>query len=135
MKTSGYLDLYWTDELLKWEPSEHGNISYILLPQDEIWKPTIALYNSVVSHKAIGDPDLLLPVTDRGDVIWYPFQVFFLSTKSYHFLETDWRPDFVLAITIEVLHNLITLINDWWTDWGLPVTNNAEVYWYPFQVH
>ena len=77
MKTSGYLEIIWMDELLNWEPSEHGNNNYILLPQDEIWKPTIALYNSVVSHKAIGDPDLFLAVTDRGGVIWHPFQVYF----------------------------------------------------------
>lgn len=82
MKTSGYLEFYWVDELLKWEASDHGNISYILLPQDEIWKPTISLYNSVVSHRAIGKPDLFLAVTDQGGVDWYPFQVSFYQQNS-----------------------------------------------------
>ncbi|CAD5124154.1 DgyrCDS12454 [Dimorphilus gyrociliatus] len=36
----------WLDEILRWNPSEFGNISNIRLPAPKIWTPDIVLYNN-----------------------------------------------------------------------------------------
>lgn len=37
MVTTGYLELSWTDELLKWTPSNYNNTEFIFVPQVNIY--------------------------------------------------------------------------------------------------
>ena len=41
------LSLSWTDEFFTWEPVEFGNLNQVNIPQNYIWKPHIALENSI----------------------------------------------------------------------------------------
>ena len=43
---SGWLDLAWTDQNLKWNPLEYGNITKISVMSTKIWTPDIMLYSS-----------------------------------------------------------------------------------------
>ncbi|CAD6186906.1 unnamed protein product [Caenorhabditis auriculariae] len=41
-----WLELYWQDETLRWEPSEYGNLTRIHVPSNKIWKPDVLVYNN-----------------------------------------------------------------------------------------
>ncbi|CAM1314238.1 nAChRa5 (predicted) [Pycnogonum litorale] len=74
-----WLDLKWTDEFLYWNRSEYDGIGKIALPQDEIWKPDITLYNGRVEqlerHKLI--------ITSEGIVSFLsPIKVFVSRFES-----------------------------------------------------
>ncbi|GMT09591.1 hypothetical protein PFISCL1PPCAC_888, partial [Pristionchus fissidentatus] len=41
-----WLEEYWMDEFLRWDPSEFGGISTLHVPADMIWKPDLLVYNN-----------------------------------------------------------------------------------------
>ena len=45
LTTTGFLELYWQDEFLSWDPSSYGDLEYLFLPQEYIWKPDVSLQN------------------------------------------------------------------------------------------
>ena len=75
LKTSGYLEVQWRDEFLTWNTADYGGMSYTFFPQDDVWKPDVALKNSVVEYKELGVSTLNINVGNTGDIIWLPFQV------------------------------------------------------------
>ena len=40
---TGYLSMQWTDEAIRWDPSEYENIEWLLLPVDDVWLPSLVL--------------------------------------------------------------------------------------------
>ena len=72
---TGIISLSWTDEFLTWDPENFDNLSHILIPQDDIWKPFIALENSVVKMGALGDPAMAVKVDSNGTVEWRTVEV------------------------------------------------------------
>ncbi|KAH9499312.1 Acetylcholine receptor subunit beta-like 1 [Bulinus truncatus] len=46
MKTNVWLQMYWTDYQLKWDPALFGNIGSIRVPQDQVWVPDFVLFNN-----------------------------------------------------------------------------------------
>uniref|UniRef100_A0A0N4ZXG7 Neur_chan_LBD domain-containing protein n=1 Tax=Parastrongyloides trichosuri TaxID=131310 RepID=A0A0N4ZXG7_PARTI len=40
-----WLELYWIDEILTWNPLSYGNITEIHVPSSKIWKPDLVVYN------------------------------------------------------------------------------------------
>lgn len=68
------LKISWTDENLQrlYTPT-YSSITEILVPQDEVWLPTITVYNSVESLKMVGDSSYhvrILPAI--GWIQWIP---------------------------------------------------------------
>ncbi|KAH3730746.1 hypothetical protein DPMN_056739 [Dreissena polymorpha] len=55
LKVSGSLLLNWVDENLMWEPDDFGGITTGVFPQEYVWKPGIALKNTVDDFKTLGD--------------------------------------------------------------------------------
>uniref|UniRef100_A0A914RP44 Neurotransmitter-gated ion-channel ligand-binding domain-containing protein n=1 Tax=Parascaris equorum TaxID=6256 RepID=A0A914RP44_PAREQ len=45
-----WLELYWVDELLKWDPLKFGGLRRIHVPSNKIWKPDILVYNKYVLY-------------------------------------------------------------------------------------
>ncbi|GMS79226.1 hypothetical protein PENTCL1PPCAC_1401, partial [Pristionchus entomophagus] len=41
-----WLEEYWMDEFLRWDPAEFGGISTLHVPADMIWKPDLLVYNN-----------------------------------------------------------------------------------------
>ncbi|XP_033728878.1 neuronal acetylcholine receptor subunit beta-3-like [Pecten maximus] len=76
MTTTASLFIMWTDEYLKWNPSDYNDTMTIYLPQDIIWKPDIALENGFSKLVELGDNFILTTVSFDGSVIWRPFEVF-----------------------------------------------------------
>ena len=63
----------WTDENLKWDPVEYGNIEDIRVPSQNIWIPDIVPYNTVDYSQS--DPMQLttnVVVKSDGAITWIP---------------------------------------------------------------
>ena len=46
IKTNVWLQIYWQDYQLGWDPDEYGGISSIKVPSDMVWVPDFVLYNN-----------------------------------------------------------------------------------------
>lgn len=64
-----YLTAKWENELLRWTITE-SNMLRMLLPQDQLWKPTIVLSNSVESLKELGDKSYRIRIDNDGNHEW-----------------------------------------------------------------
>uniref|UniRef100_A0A0R3SR49 Neur_chan_LBD domain-containing protein n=1 Tax=Hymenolepis diminuta TaxID=6216 RepID=A0A0R3SR49_HYMDI len=75
--TNALVNLDWKDHNFIWNLEEHGNITSLLLPSENIWTPDLVLYNN-----AGGDWDLVSSsstkvfVNHDGTVIWRPPIIF-----------------------------------------------------------
>ncbi|XP_046452694.1 acetylcholine receptor subunit alpha-like isoform X3 [Daphnia pulex] len=71
MTTNLWVEQYWYDYKLMWEPSEYGEVSMLHVPSDHIWRPDISLYNN-----ADGNFEVTLStkatVYSNGLVEWKP---------------------------------------------------------------
>ncbi|XP_061189916.1 neuronal acetylcholine receptor subunit alpha-6-like [Saccostrea echinata] len=74
--TTGYLMLSWTDELLRWTPSDYNNTDTIFIPQNDIWKPDLVLKNGFKKFEELGGNFYYLSINYEGSVLWLPFHVF-----------------------------------------------------------
>ena len=79
LSTTGYLELTWQDELLMWNAADFDGLESYLFPQDDVWKPDIALQNSVEKYKPLGVSTLNVVVHSAGLVFWDPFEVMYCS--------------------------------------------------------
>ncbi|XP_076041681.1 acetylcholine receptor subunit alpha-like [Oratosquilla oratoria] len=46
MTTNLWVEQFWYDYKLKWEPEEYGGVEMLHVPSDHIWRPDIVLYNN-----------------------------------------------------------------------------------------
>ena len=94
----GYIEVHWTNDLLK---SWSNVMDEMLLPQDNFWRPSLVLSNSVESLEELGDSSYKLRINKTGvhswtvgvvsrtgctvDVSYYPF-----DTQSCDIKFTPW---------------------------------------------
>ncbi|KAI6239241.1 Acr-18 [Aphelenchoides fujianensis] len=71
IKTYLWLELYWTDELLKWNPADYGGLDQIHIPTHKIWKPDILIYNNAEMNVEQNELETNAMVNSRGDVILF----------------------------------------------------------------
>uniref|UniRef100_A0A3Q2PLW1 Neurotransmitter-gated ion-channel ligand-binding domain-containing protein n=1 Tax=Fundulus heteroclitus TaxID=8078 RepID=A0A3Q2PLW1_FUNHE len=45
LMTNAWLQLYWTDVYLSWNPENYPGVQNLRFPSDQIWTPDILLYN------------------------------------------------------------------------------------------
>ena len=105
LKVAGSLHMEWLDEALVWDPVDFGGINVGVYPQDHVWKPGVALKNSVESFETVGDPTLHVVVNQNGTVMWDPYQVntvvFILQFRIHKFKTSD-IDDLVLRTFVAV---------------------------------
>ncbi|KAH3834965.1 hypothetical protein DPMN_108298 [Dreissena polymorpha] len=75
MKIGGMLHISWYDQLLTWNTSDYGGLDYLTLPQNDVWRPDVALHNSFKTFTGLGSSKLLLRVYYTGEVYWRPYQI------------------------------------------------------------
>ncbi|VDD83956.1 unnamed protein product, partial [Mesocestoides corti] len=77
IKMNAWVNLDWKDHNFMWDPKDHGNVTSLILPSQDIWTPDLALYNN-----AGGDWDLASSSSTKvivhydGTVIWRPPIIF-----------------------------------------------------------
>ncbi|XP_045190997.2 acetylcholine receptor subunit alpha-like [Mercenaria mercenaria] len=74
--TTAYMKIVWSDSFMTWTPTDYGNITQFTIPQDNIWKPDLALANAYDTITGLGDTFMYLTITNDGNITWEPFQVF-----------------------------------------------------------
>ncbi|KAK9542383.1 hypothetical protein VZT92_000252 [Zoarces viviparus] len=90
LTTNIWLQLFWDDSYLQWDPSAYPGVSNVRFPDHLIWKPDILLYNSAderfdatfhtnILVNSSGScsyiPPGIFKSTCRIDVRWFPFDV------------------------------------------------------------
>lgn len=75
MKSNVWLRLRWCDRQLTWQPKEYGDIAWLRIQPDRVWKPDIVLFNNAdgrfeVSFKAN------VVIQNNGFVMWIPCTIY-----------------------------------------------------------
>eukprot|EP00918_Siedleckia_nematoides_P030065 GHVU01064930.1.p1 GENE.GHVU01064930.1~~GHVU01064930.1.p1 ORF type:complete len:516 (-),score=63.40 GHVU01064930.1:598-2145(-) len=69
-----YVHMYWKDCFLTWNPTDYEGIKSIQLPASKIWRPDIAIYNSVNELKTpvemLLSRESVVDVTHNGRIWW-----------------------------------------------------------------
>ncbi|CAJ0573677.1 unnamed protein product, partial [Mesorhabditis spiculigera] len=66
-----WLELYWRDETLSWDPGLFGNLTRIHVPADKIWKPDILVYNNANMNVAENELDTNAILQSDGRVLLF----------------------------------------------------------------
>ncbi|XP_070187472.1 acetylcholine receptor subunit beta-type lev-1-like [Littorina saxatilis] len=82
MSISGWWDMTWEDERLTWAPSSYANIAETHVFQDEVWTPTIVVYNSVNNLAAIDEDTIPLRILSTGTLQWSPPGILLVSCST-----------------------------------------------------
>ncbi|XP_019954972.1 neuronal acetylcholine receptor subunit alpha-7-like [Paralichthys olivaceus] len=90
LTTNIWLQLFWNDIYLQWNPEEYPGVTHLRFPENLIWKPDILLYNSaderfdatfhtnILVNSSGGCsfiPPGIFKSTCNIDVRWFPFDV------------------------------------------------------------
>ncbi|KAL4232365.1 hypothetical protein ACF0H5_009934 [Mactra antiquata] len=77
LETTAYLEIKWIDQVLsagsKWT---NGDISEVLVPQNEVWLPDLALQNGFESLSGLGTKFHKVKIEQNGQATWRPYHVF-----------------------------------------------------------
>ncbi|XP_052792365.1 neuronal acetylcholine receptor subunit alpha-5-like [Mya arenaria] len=75
LTTTVLFTITWTDANIGWPTSRQSGISQLLIPQDDVWKPDVALMNSFTRIKQLGASFMFVVVTNEGACTWRPYQM------------------------------------------------------------
>ncbi|KAL4227494.1 Neuronal acetylcholine receptor subunit [Mactra antiquata] len=71
MKTNVWLQMYWNDYQLIWEPKEYGNIQALRIRPEKAWTPDIVLFNNADGNYEVSYRSNVI-VYYNGAVNWIP---------------------------------------------------------------
>ncbi|CAH1227460.1 neuronal acetylcholine receptor subunit alpha-7-like [Branchiostoma lanceolatum] len=80
LRTSLWIRMYWTDELMTWNSSDWGDTTAIRISSERIWRPDILVYNSLLPYGSNFE-DSEATIYSDGSVAWL-FPLTMLSTCS-----------------------------------------------------
>ena len=83
-----WLDQYWTDERLMWNPIYYHNVSSVRIPCPSLWRPDIVLYNSMEDPTAGFNARVFAKVEHTGRV----FCPIIIKTMSSCIIDTTYFP-------------------------------------------
>ena len=69
------LTFQWKEHRIKWKRKLYNNVSSLVLPYNEVWRPRVFLENAADKMTEIGKDSVLLRIGSHGDVLWMPGQV------------------------------------------------------------
>ncbi|KAJ8390992.1 hypothetical protein AAFF_G00097700 [Aldrovandia affinis] len=134
-----WLQLYWTDVYLSWNPDNYPGVQSLRFPSNQVWVPDILLYNSAderfdatfhtnVLVNASGYcqyiPPGILKSTCYIDVRWFPFDVQKCNLKFGSWTYNGWLLDLqMLAVDISTY-----IPNGEWDLVGVPSKRNELYY-------
>eukprot|EP00096_Caligus_rogercresseyi_P010353 TRINITY_DN3738_c0_g2_i1.p1 TRINITY_DN3738_c0_g2~~TRINITY_DN3738_c0_g2_i1.p1 ORF type:complete len:583 (-),score=115.68 TRINITY_DN3738_c0_g2_i1:579-2327(-) len=80
MTTNLWVEQFWYDYKMRWEPDEYGGVDMLHVPSDHIWRPDIVLYNN-----ADGNFEVTLSTKatlfNTGLVVWRPPAIYHSSCE------------------------------------------------------
>ncbi|GFS03113.1 neuronal acetylcholine receptor subunit alpha-3 [Elysia marginata] len=90
--SNALLHMSWLDNTLTWSPSQYGNVTSLLVHQENIWRPDIQVGNSVILQKQMGFDELPVRVMWSGLIEWEPTTVMSTSCDidvTYYPMDTQ----------------------------------------------
>ncbi|XP_068444347.1 neuronal acetylcholine receptor subunit alpha-7-like [Clinocottus analis] len=139
LMTNSWLQLYWTDIYLSWNPENYPGVQNLRFPSDQIWTPDILLYNSAderfdatfhtnVLVNASGYcqyiPPGILKSTCYIDVRWFPFDVQKCDLKFGSWTHNGW----LLDLQMLDVDTSTYIPNGEWDLVGVPAKRNELYY-------
>ncbi|KAK5925018.1 hypothetical protein CgunFtcFv8_017579 [Champsocephalus gunnari] len=139
MVTNAWLQLYWTDVYLSWNPEKYPGVQNLRFPSDQVWTPDILLYNSAderfdatfhtnVLVNASGYcqyiPPGILKSTCYIDVRWFPFDVQKCDLKFGSWTHNGW----LLDLQMLDVDTSTYIPNGEWDLVGVPAKRNELYY-------
>ncbi|XP_015907399.2 acetylcholine receptor subunit alpha-like isoform X1 [Parasteatoda tepidariorum] len=71
MTTNLWVEQYWNDYKLTWDPREYGGVDMLHVPSDHIWRPDIVLYNNADGNFEV-TLETKAQLDSRGTIQWKP---------------------------------------------------------------
>ncbi|XP_069550623.1 neuronal acetylcholine receptor subunit alpha-7-like isoform X2 [Brachyistius frenatus] len=139
LMTNAWLQLYWTDIYLSWNPEKYPGVQNLRFPSDQVWTPDILLYNSAderfdatfhtnVLVNASGYcqyiPPGILKSTCYIDVRWFPFDVQKCDLKFGSWTHNGW----LLDLQMLDVDTSTYIPNGEWDLVGVPAKRNELYY-------
>nr|XP_046151475.1 neuronal acetylcholine receptor subunit alpha-7-like [Oncorhynchus gorbuscha]XP_046151476.1 neuronal acetylcholine receptor subunit alpha-7-like [Oncorhynchus gorbuscha] len=139
LMTNAWLQLYWTDVYLSWNPEKYPGVQNLRFPSSQIWTPDILLYNSAderfdatfhtnVLVNASGYcqyiPPGILKSTCYIDVRWFPFDVQKCDLKFGSWTHNGW----LLDLQMLDVDTSTYIPNGEWDLVGVPAKRNELYY-------
>lgn len=87
MKTNVWLQIYWLDYQLAWNPSEYGDIKSIRIKPESIWVPDIVLFNNADGNYEVTYKSNCV-IYHSGEVHWIPPAIY----KSSCSIDVEYFP-------------------------------------------
>ena len=86
---TAWMNVFWTDELLSWDKRQYGHVDIIWPPENRVWKPNIAVKNTVDELRHLAANNNVLSVRSSGLTMWSPGSAFNthceVDTSNYPF--------------------------------------------------
>ncbi|XP_010900329.1 neuronal acetylcholine receptor subunit alpha-7 isoform X1 [Esox lucius] len=139
LMTNAWLQLYWTDVYLSWNPENYPGVQNLRFPSSQIWTPDILLYNSAderfdatfhtnVLVNASGYcqyiPPGILKSTCYIDVRWFPFDIQKCDLKFGSWTHNGW----LLDLQMLDVDTSTYIPNGEWDLVGVPAKRNELYY-------
>ncbi|KAJ8249251.1 hypothetical protein GJAV_G00232790 [Gymnothorax javanicus] len=139
LTTNIWLQLYWHDVYLQWDPSDYPGVSNVRFPDHQIWKPDILLYNSAderfdatfhtnVLVDSSGNCQYMPPGIFKStcyiDVRWFPFDVQRCDLKFGSWTYGGWSLDLRMIEADTTGY----IANGEWDLVGVPGRRNEKFY-------
>ncbi|XP_070179522.1 acetylcholine receptor subunit beta-like 1 [Littorina saxatilis] len=67
VRSALYVELWWTDPLLAWDPANYSNLAEVELPTDVLWTPDVRVINTM-EQKIIADDARTLTLNSSGGI-------------------------------------------------------------------
>ena len=87
IKTNVWLQIYWQDYQLGWDPGEYGGLSSIRVPSDMVWVPDLVLYNNADGKFEVTYKSNVV-LYSSSDLNWIPPAIF----QSSCFIDVTYFP-------------------------------------------
>ncbi|XP_066292652.1 neuronal acetylcholine receptor subunit alpha-10-like [Branchiostoma lanceolatum] len=136
------IELYWDDELLTWNASEHDGVDTLIIHSSEIWRPDIFLYNNIAETYGAIPAITDVKVTSAGRVTYLQPAIFdsacpvgierFPFDKQECELEFgSWmyaRSKLNLSLVSPFADRRVFTINEEWILKGMPMEKRVTLY-------
>ncbi|KAK6187207.1 hypothetical protein SNE40_005285 [Patella caerulea] len=80
LETSAKLIITWYDTFLRWNASDVDTPNYITVSPDDIWMPSVVIFNAFDNNRKVKKGDNVI-ITADGQVIWTTHNLFKTSCK------------------------------------------------------
>ncbi|XP_025095678.1 LOW QUALITY PROTEIN: neuronal acetylcholine receptor subunit beta-3-like [Pomacea canaliculata] len=76
LTSTGWMLVQWQNEYLTWDPAAFGGVQTIFPDPTQVWRPRLAIQNTMKDLKAIGEDYVVIMAVYNGIMQWFPAEQF-----------------------------------------------------------